>query len=561
MSSGGLFKALATVSGMTMASRVLGFARQILIAGVIGAGGNPVADAFWAAFRLPNMFRRLFAEGAFQAAFVPLFQGKLINEDKAAAKVFAEEVLAVLLFILIGLTAAVWIAAPLFVHLIASGFADEPEKFRLTEIYMRIMFPYLACMSMVGLLSGVLNSLDKFMAYAGAPLLLNFCQIAAILLFADEDIHITGEALAWATMISGFMQLGLLIWGARRQGYVLRWRLPKWTPGVARMVALGAPGFLSAGATQINIIIGTNIASQQPGAVSWLMNADQLYQLPLAVVGTALGVVLLPMLSRRVKEGDEKGALHAINRSLELSSVLTLPAAAALILMAGPICDALFRGFATDALSLIGGGPSRFTAEDVEMTGWALAIYAWGLPAFVWQRIFAPAFFAREDTRAPMNYALIAIAVNTVLSVALFPIFGFLAVAFATTFAAWLQVLQLAVALWRRGHFRFDERLRQRTLPILAATASLCAFVYAALLVRERAAAILFDRDWIAVVLIATVGAIAYFAALLALGGVKLSDYKAYARRRPSLDEDMERIKALGEKNRPASDPDESTKP
>ncbi|MBY0421337.1 MAG: polysaccharide biosynthesis C-terminal domain-containing protein, partial [Parvularculaceae bacterium] len=279
-------------------------------------------------------------------------------------------------------------------------------------------------------------------------------------------------------------------------------------------------------------------------AVSWLMNADQLYQLPMAVVGTALGVVLLPMLSRRVKEGDEKGALHAINRSLELSAVLTLPAAAAFIFMAGPICDALFRGFATDALSLLGGGDSRFTAEDVEMTGWALAIYAWGLPAFVWQRIFAPAFFAREDTRAPMNYALISIAVNTVLSIVLFPIFGFLAVAFATTLAAWVQVLQLAAALWRRGQFRFDERLVKRTPPILAATALLSAFVYGALFVREPAAAYFFGRDWIVVVVIAIVGVVGYFTALLALGGLKVSDYKAYARRRPTLDEDIERLKA-----------------
>ncbi len=560
MSRGGLLRALATVSGMTMASRVLGFARQILIAGVIGAGGNPVADAFWAAFRLPNMFRRLFAEGAFQAAFVPLFQGKLISEDKAAAKVFAEEIMAVLLFILIGLTAAVWIAAPLFVHLIASGFANDAEKFRLTEIYMRIMFPYLACMSMVGLLSGVLNSLDKFMAYAGAPLLLNFCQIIAIVLFADGEIHITGEALAWATMISGFLQLALLVWGARRQGYVLRWRLPKWTPGVARMVALGAPGFISAGATQINIIIGTNIASQEPGAVSWLMNADQLYQLPLAVVGTALGVVLLPMLSRRVKEGDEKGALHAINRSLELSAVLTLPAAAAFIVMAAPICDALFRGFATDALSIFGGRSSAFTAEDVTMTGWALAIYAWGLPAFVWQRIFAPAFFAREDTRAPMNYALISIGVNTVLSIILFPIFGFLAVAFATTFAAWVQVIQLAYALWKRGQFRLDERLASRAPRILAATALLGAFAWGALQFTDEAAPYLFNRSWIAVVLIAFFGIAAYGAALLALGGVKLSDYKAYARSRPSLDEDIERLKALDKERGAAGGTDESVK-
>ena len=533
--SGNLFKSLATVSGMTMASRVLGFARQVLIAGVIGAGGNPVADAFWAAFRLPNMFRRLFAEGAFQAAFVPLFQGKLIDEEKAGAKLFAEEVMAALLFILLAFTVVVEIAAPLFVHLIASGFADDPEKFDLTTLYLRIMFPYLACMSLVGLLSGVLNSLDKFMAYAGAPLLLNFCQIAAIILYAGGEIHITGEALAWATAISGFLQLGLLVWGARRQGYWLKWRTPRFTPGVKRLLLLGAPGFLSAGATQINIIIGTNIASQEPGAVSWLLNADQLYQLPLAVVGTALGVVLLPMLSRRVKEGDETGALHAINRSLELSAVLTLPAAAAFIIMSAPICEALFVGFATDALSLFGGRSSAFTAEDVSQTGWALAIYGWGLPAFVWQRIFAPAFFAREDTRAPMNYALVSIGVNTALALILFPIFGFLAVAFATVFAAWLQVGQLAFNLWRRGQFRADDRLAARAPRIIAATAAMAGFVWFALQHADSLSGVLFGRYWAAIIMIASAGVAIYGAALVTLGGVRLSDYKAYSRNRKSF--------------------------
>lgn len=535
MSRGGLFKSLATVSAMTMASRVLGFARQILIAGVIGGGGSPVADAFNAAFRLPNMFRRLFAEGAFQAAFVPLFQGKLIGEDAVAAKQFAEEILAVLLFVLGVLTAIVMVAAPLAVIVLASGYAKDPEKFHLTAIYTRIMFPYLACMSMVGLLSGVLNSLDKFMAYAGAPLLLNICQIIAVALYARQDLHLTGLALSWATMVSGVLQLALLIWGARRQGYVLRLRLPRWTPAVARMIALGGPGFVSAGVTQINIIIGTNIASRTPGAVTWLFNADQLYQLPLAVVGTALGVVLLPMLSRRVKEGDETGALHAINRSLELSAVLTLPAAAAFIVMAEPICDALFRGFAADALSLVGRGRSKFDPHDVAMTSAALAIYAWGLPAFVWQRVFAPAFFARENTKAPMNYALVSIGVNTALSLLLFPIFGFLAVAFSTTFAAWLQIAQLAYALRKRGHFSVDARLKERSGPILAATAILGAFAYGALQLRAPAAAILFGRDWIVVVLIAVLGVFVYGAALIALGGVKRADYKAYARPRPSL--------------------------
>ncbi len=530
--SANLLKSLATVSGLTMVSRVLGFVRQILIAGVIGAGGNPVADAFWAAFRLPNMFRRLFAEGAFQAAFIPLFQGKLIGEDKAEARRFAEEVLAALVFVLTALTIAVELAAPLFVHLIASGFVDDPEKFDLTTLYLRIMFPYLACMSVVGLLSGVLNSLDRFMAYAGAPLLLNISQIAAILAFANGEITVTGEALAWATMISGVLQLLLLVWGAHRQGYLLKWRLPKWTPGVSRLLRLGAPGFLSAGAVQINLIIGTNIASREPGAVSWLMNADQLYQLPLAVIGIALGVVLLPMLSRRVKAGDDAGAAHALNRSLEMSLALTLPAAAAFIIMAAPICDALFRGLASDALGLFGRSGSAFTANDVTMTGAALAMFGAGLPAFVWHKVFSPAYFAREDTRTPMNYALVAIAINTALSLALFPILGFIAVAIATSFASWVQIALLGYTLQRRGHFRPDMRLLTRGPRILAATLGMAAFLVVALDYRGAIADVLLGRDWVGVIAVAAVGMVVYGALLIALGGMRVSDYKAYARAR-----------------------------
>jgi putative peptidoglycan lipid II flippase len=527
-----LLKSLATVSGLTMASRVLGFIRQVLIAGVIGASGNPVADAFWAAFRLPNMFRRLFAEGAFQAAFVPLFQGKLIGEDQKAARQFAEEIMAALVFILTILTVAVEFAAPLFVHLIASGFAEDPEKFDLATFYLRIMFPYLACMSIVGLLSGILNSLDRFMAYAGAPLLLNICQIGAIILYADAEIHITGEALAWATMISGVLQLALLVWGAHKQGYLLKWRLPRWTPGVSRMLRLGTPGFISAGAIQINLIIGTNIASQEPGAVSWLMNADQLYQLPLSVVGIALGVVLLPMLSRRVKEGDEKGATHALNRSLELSLFLTLPASAAFIVMAEPICDALFRGLATDALGLFGGRSSAFTETDVAMTGMALAFFGAGLPAFVWHKVFQPAFFAREDTKTPMNFALIAIFLNTGVALALFPFFGFIAVAFATSFASWVQIVLLGGTLWRRGHLAPDGRLMGRLPRILASTFLMAGLLSFVLQYREEVAAFFFGRDWIGIIAISVLGAAAYGVFSFGLGALKASDYKAYARPR-----------------------------
>lgn len=525
--SGNFLKSLATVSGLTMASRVLGFARQVLMAGVIGAGGNPVADAFWAAFRLPNMFRRLFAEGAFHAAFIPLFQGKRVDEGNASAKVFAEEVMAALIFILTLLTALVQVAAPAFVYLIASGFQDDPEKFGLTTLYTRIMFPYLFMMSLVGLFSGVLNSFGRFAASAGAPLALNACLIAAILIFADAETAVAGEALAWGVFAGGIVQMVILFFGAARQGFVLRLRMPRLTPPVRRLFVLGAPGFISAGAVQINLIVGTNIASREPGAVSWLMNADQLYQLPLALIGIALGVVLLPMLSTRVKEGDETGAARAINNALELSALLCFPAAVAFLIMGAPICEALFRGIAGDALSLFGARESAFTEHDVVMTGMALGIFGIGLPAFVWHKIFSPAFFAREDTRTPMNYALISIAVNTVLALVLFPMIGFLSVPIATAAAAWVQVILLAQKLYRRRQFQPGGRLAGRLVRIIFATGGLGAFLLLALPYTDEAASLFWGREWISVIALSSAGVAVYGILALILGAVRTSDYKA----------------------------------
>ncbi|MEM6413056.1 MAG: murein biosynthesis integral membrane protein MurJ [Pseudomonadota bacterium] len=524
-----LLRSLATVSGLTLLSRVLGFGRQVLIAGVIGASGNPVADAFWAAFRLPNMFRRLFAEGAFQAAFIPLFQGKLSGEEKDAAKQFAEEVAAFLLLALSGLTAVVMVAAPIFVYVVASGFEQGTDKFSLTTLYLRIMFPYLACMSMVGLLSGVLNAHGRFAAYAAAPLLLNICQIAAIYSFADSPVEHAGLALAVATMVSGVAQFLLLFWGAQRQGYRLRLRPPKLTPDVKRLLALGAPGFLSAAAVQVNIVVGTNIASRQPGAVSWLMNADQLYQLPLSLIGIALGSVLLPHLSRKVKEGDDAGADDALNRALELSALLCLPAAAALMVMAEPLCDTLFRGIATDALQFMGGRESAFTPLDVAMTGAALSLFGAGVPAFVWQKVFLPAYFAREDTKTPMNFALAAIALNTVLALILFPFFGFLGVAAATSIAAWLQAGLLARGLLARDQFHPDARLRKRLVVFLLAGGGMAAFIIWATPFAPTLAPIFLDRSWIVILLIAGIAAVFYGLIVIGLGGARLSDYKSLA--------------------------------
>lgn len=492
-----------------MLSRLLGFVRQILIAGVIGAGGNPVADAFWAAFRLPNMFRRLFAEGAFHAAFIPMFQARSI-QSRDDARRFAEDVMAGLIFILTLLTIIVEIFAPAFVWLLASGFEVDPDKFALTTLYTRIMFPYLAFMSIVGLLSGILNSFNRFTASAGAPLLLNICLISGVLLFAKSGVEVTGMAAAWAVFIGGILQLLLLVWGAARQNFTLKLRRPRLTPDVKRLLILGTPGFISAGALQINLIIGTNIASQQPGAVSWLMNADALYQLPLAVIGIALGSVLLPNLSRAVKSENPQDARRMLNRAVEVAVFFCLPAAAAFLVMAAPICDALYRGLAGEALGLFGVNGSAFNVDDVAKTGSALALFGIGLPAFVLLKVFSPAFFAREDTRTPMVYALIAIFVNTVLALALFPKLGFLAVALSTSIAAWFQVTLLAQKLWRVDYFQPDLRLISRIGRIMIASALMAYALTLLLPYREQAASFFLGRDWLGIVMIALAGLLVY---------------------------------------------------
>ena len=418
----------------------------------------------------------------------------------------------------------VQLAAPAFVFLIASGFSADPEKFDLATLYTRIMFPYLMMMSLVGLFSGILNSFDRFAASAGAPLALNVCLIIGVLIYADAETAVTGMAASWAVFVGGLVQLGILLYGAHRRGFLLRLRMPRLSPDVRRLFVLGAPGFISAGAVQINLIVGTNIASQQPGAVSWLMNADQLYQLPLALIGIALAIVLLPVLSRRVKEGDDAGAARALNRALELSSLLVLPAAAALLVMNNEICDALFRGIAGDALALIGAGNSAFTPHDVQMTGAALASFAIGLPAFVWLKIFSPAFFAREDTKTPMRYAIIAIVANIVLALALFDALGFVAVAIATSLAAWLQVGLLAMTLYQRGLFVPGAALISRLVRVMLAATIMGVLLWLVLPFTDQLAAYAFGRSWVVIVVLAGLGAIVYGALALILGAMRRED-------------------------------------
>lgn len=461
-----LYRAFATVGGLTLLSRIMGFFRDIAFAAVLGAG--PVAEAFVVAFRLPNLFRRWFGEGAFNSAFVPLFTKRLTGDGRDSARAFASEALSALTFLLILLSALAMIAMPWLMFALAPGFSETPAKFDLAVLMSRIAFPYLLCMSLVALLSGVLNSIGKFVESSAVSIVLNLTLMAAMAIAWVLGLGNSREAgivMAWGIFAAGVLQLLLLIHGAWRNGLLPRLQRPRLTEGVRQLVKLGVPGIVAGGVTQINIVIGGMIASMQAGAVSWLYYADRLYELPLAIVGIAIGVVLLPDLSRHLRSGDQAAIMDSQNRSLEFAMLLTVPAAAALAVVPHEIISVLFERGA-------------FTANDAHQVAAALALFALGLPAFVMVKVFSPAFFAREDTRTPMRYATISLVLNTLGSIGLF--FWFreigwsphLGIAIATSVGGWLNALQLFFALRRHGHFVADSRL-QWALPMIVVSATL----------------------------------------------------------------------------------------
>lgn len=440
-----LLRSAATVGGYTMGSRVLGFIRDILTAAFLGAG--PVADAFFVAQRLPNLFRSLFAEGAFSAAFVPLFAGMIAHDGKANAKRFAEDAIAVLVAVLFIFVVVGEIATPWFLDILAPGFRADETKFALTVGLTRITFPYLLFISLTALQGGMLNSVERFAATAATPMLLNIFLIGALVLVRP----LSGEALAWALSLSGFAQFLWLMVSCHQAGLGLSLPLPRLTPEVKRMLKLMLPGVFGAGVTQLNLVVSTAVASLLPsGAVSYLYYADRLNQLPLAVVGIAVGTAILPSLSRQVRLGDDDGARHTQNRGLELALFLTLPAAIGLGVTAWPIMTVLFQRGA-------------FGPVEAQATAAALAAYAAGLPAFVLIKVMTPGFFARHDTATPVKIAFAAMGTNLVLTflLGLFLPFAHVGIAAATSIAGWVNALSLMVVLHRRGHFKLDPRSRR----------------------------------------------------------------------------------------------------
>ena len=449
-----LIRFAATVGGFTMLSRVLGFARDILIAAFLGA--SAAGDAFFVAFKLPNLFRRLFAEGAFNLAFVPLFAGALASDGRTAARAFAEDALSVLLWALLAVVVLAQIAMPWLMLAIAPGFADDPAKFDLTVYLARLTFPYLLFISLVSLLGGLLNSLDRFAAAAAAPVLLNLCLIGSLLAFARTG-QTPAHALAWGVTAAGLVQFLWLAWNCKRANMLPRLPLPSLTPAVKNLLVLMLPAVVGAGVMQLNLVVDMIIASLlSDGSVSHLYYADRVVQLPLGVIGVAIGTALLPTLSRQVGEKQTDAAFNSQNRAIEYSLLLTLPAAAALIVIAMPVIHVLFERGA-------------FDANATMITAGVLTAYGVGLPAFVLVKVLAPGYFARKDTRTPVRAAIWALVANVVLNLAFIKPFGVIGIALASALSSWLNVVLLAKGLHGRGYFKPDRLLRRRVPRMLIA--------------------------------------------------------------------------------------------
>ncbi len=501
-----------TVGIWTLASKVLGFVRDIMIAAAMGSG--PMAQAFLIAFALPNMFRRFFAEGAFNTAFVPMFAKKVEAQDKPED--FAREAFSGLASIVLATVLLGQIFMPFLVLAMASGFADD-ARFALTVDYGRIVFPYILFISLAALLSGVLNALGRFAAAAAAPVLLNIILVAAMYLAQIMGWEV-GEALSWAVLLAGVAQMALVWWAAHKAGITLLPRRPRLSPEMKRLAIIAFPAALAGGVVQVNLLVGRQVASYFDGAVAWLSYADRLYQLPLGVVGIAIGVVLLPDLSRRLRARDEAGGNHSLNRAAEFSLALTLPSAVALMVIPYALVSVLFQRGAFDAV-------------DTANTALAVAIYGAGLPSFVLAKVLAPLFFAREDTKTPFRFALVSMVVNAALAIGLAPYIGYLAAAIGTSVAGWSMLILLWLGSKKLGAAAaIDPRLRAKAPRILLSSALMGGVLWGAAILLEPW---LFGSSlrYGALGLLVGIGMASYAGAAMLTGAFRLSELRAMLRR------------------------------
>ncbi len=450
-----LIQSIATLGFYTILSRIMGFVRDVLIASVLGAG--PVADAFYVAFRFPNFFRRLFGEGAFNAAFIPTFSHHLTVHGEEKTRYMASDVLTILSLVLLGLVIFVEIWADWCVMLLAPGFTDTPERMQLAVEFTRIMFPYVIFVCIAALFTGILNTIYKFSEGAAAPILLNIVMILALLCF-PELLVTPGHALSWAVLLAGVGQAYWLYRSCVKHGFRLVFQWPELTQPVKKIMRLMVPGAFSAGVIQLNIMIGIGFLSFLPtGAISYFFYADRLNQLPLSLVGIAISTALLPSLARRLAAGKKWTAHVTQNRAMEFALFLILPSSMALLVASEPIIQVLFER-------------NQFTHESTVQTARILSAFALGLPAYVLVKIFSTSFFARHDTKTPLIAAVLAVISNIIFNFILYIPFEHVGIAFATSIASWVNAGWLIYRLQKQRYFLADRRLQDIVPRIMVST-------------------------------------------------------------------------------------------
>lgn len=512
-----MFRSAATIALFTMISRVLGFARDMLIASFIGA--NAMTDAFFVAFKLPNFMRRLFAEGAFNSAFVPIYAGKLAAEGQESAKKFASEAMSVLIVALIAVVILMEIFAPQMMVFLAPGFDDDPGKFELTVALTRITFPYIFFISLVSLYGGILNSVDKFAAVAAAPILMNICFIWSAIFWRDT-FETPAHGLSWGVFAAGILQYAWLAYWCKRMDLLPKLQFPRLTVGVRELFRLIGPAAMGAGVVQINLMVDMIIASSVPEGVSYLYYADRINELPLAIIGIAGGTVLLPLLSKQLREGKHDEAIRTQNRAIEMTLLFSLPAAMALIVIAWPIVATLYEH-------------GEFTAQDSFQTYRTLIAFAFGLPAFILVKVLSPGFYANHDTKTPFQIACICVLVNFMLNITLVEPMAQVGMALATTAAGWLNAGMMAMVLYQRKHFSPDAMLKKRVPRLLAAALVMGVLLWATLQVLEPYFHQHMTIRYIALTLLIIVGLGGYGASVVGFGVMSWSQIKQILKKKP----------------------------
>lgn len=517
-----MLRSSAIFAGLTLVSRFLGLARDLVITAKLGT--SFAGDAYYTALQFPNLFRRMFAEGAFAAAFVPEYSKRLATNGEADADRYAADALASVAAFTALLTVICQLAMPWIMQVYSYGFMADPAKFKLAVILTQITMPYLPCVVVASLFAGVLTARGRFIISGLYPAIQNVVMLAAVL--PAPDSVSAAYAASWAAFFSGIMQAALCWWGAHKTGAHIHPKHLRLSPEIMALARKMTPGVIASSVTQINLFISAMLASEVAGMRVWLNVAERFYQLPLSLIGVAIGVALLPRLSTSLSKSDHDDTQAAMDQAVVFGLALCLPAGAALMAMPVYLVDGLFtRG--------------AFTAADASSAAALLFHYGWGLPAFVLIKILQPAFFARGDTKTPMVFSMISVVVNIVLGIALFRLIGFQGIAIATSIASWITVLQMVVRLYGGDVWRPSARASGKMIRVAVASALMGGLVLLAAHYRplieapfaQLSLAGLGAKE-LTVLLVSAGGGLAYVGFLFALGGVTPAEARTALKRR-----------------------------